>query len=314
VTGARAARLALALALGLALAAPALAAGEPLRVVATSTDLQSLVEAVGGDRVAVESLAPPAQDPHAIEVKPGQIARLKRAALLVRVGLDHEPWLAGMLATAGDPRFAPGAPANVDASRGVPLLQTETPRLRADRGVHLHGFGNTHYWLDPENARPITATILEALARERPEERAQFETNRRRFLERLDAGMARWVAALAPYRGTRAVVVHETWPYFAARFGLVIVAAVEPVPGVPPSPATLAALTERMRAAGVPLVLAEPYANASVVREVAERGGARLVTLVPSVAADPAAGDYIGLFDLNVARLVEALAARSSRR
>lgn len=312
--GARAAGVALGFALALAFAGPALPAGEGLRVVTTSTDLKSLVEAVGGDRVEVESLASPAQDPHAIEVKPRQIARLKRAALLVRVGLDHEPWLAGVLAAAGEPRFAPGAPTNVDASREVRLLQTETPRLRADRGVHLHGFGNTHYWLDPENARPITATILDALARERPAERAQFEANRRRFLERLDAGIARWVKALAPYRGTRAVVVHETWPYFAERFGLVIVAAVEPVPGVPPSPATLAALTERMRAAGVPLLIAEPYSNAAVVREVADRGGARIVTLVPSVAADPAAGDYLVLFDLNVARLVEALAARSHSR
>jgi len=281
-----------------------------LPVVTTSTDLKALVEEVGRDRVEVASLAPPAQDPHAIEIKPGQIARLKRAALLFRVGLDHEPWLARALASAGEARFAPGAPASIDASRGVRLLQTETPRLRAERGVHLHGLGNTHYWLDPNNARPMTAAILEALARERPAEREHFEANRRRFLERLDAGIVRWSKALAPYRGTRVVVVHETWPYFAEHFGLAIVAAVEPVPGVPPSPATLAALTERMRAAGVRLLIAEPYSNASVVRQVAERSGARVVTLVPSVGADPAAGDYLALFDLNVKRLAEALDAR----
>ncbi|HEV8095569.1 MAG TPA: metal ABC transporter substrate-binding protein [Burkholderiales bacterium] len=281
-----------------------------LPVVATSTDLKALVEEVGRDGVEVESLAPPAQDPHAIEIKPGQIARLKRAALLFRVGLDHEPWLARALAAAGEARFAPGAPASIDASRGVRLLQTETPRLRAERGVHLHGLGNTHYWLDPNNARPITATILEALARERPAERGHFEANRRRFLERLDAGIARWSTALAPHRGTRVVVVHETWPYFADHFGLAIVAAVEPVPGVPPSPATLSALTERMRAAGVRLLIAEPYSNASVVRQVAERSGARVVTLVPSVGADPAASDYLALFDLNVKRLAQALGAR----
>ena len=299
------------LALALALAAPARPVEDGrLRVVTTSTDLKSLVEEVGGDRVEVESLAPPAQDPHAIEVKPRQLARLKRAALLVRVGLDHEPWLARALVAAGEPRFAPGALGNLDASRGVLLLQTETPRLRADRGVHLHGLGNTHYWLDPENARPITAAILDALARERPAERERFETNRGRFLERLDADIARWVKMLAPYRGTRVVVVHETWPYFAERFGLVIVAAVEPVPGVPPSPATLAALIERMRATGVQLLLAEPYSNESVAREVAHRGGARIVTLVPSVGGDPAASDYIALFELNVRRLTEALAAR----
>ena len=83
-------------------------AGGPLAVVATSTDLKALVEEVGGDRVRVDALAPPLQDPHAVEIKPGQIAALRGAALLVRVGLDHEPWLAGLLRTAGDSRFAPG--------------------------------------------------------------------------------------------------------------------------------------------------------------------------------------------------------------
>ncbi|MEO5696028.1 MAG: zinc ABC transporter substrate-binding protein, partial [Burkholderiaceae bacterium] len=51
----------------------------PLRVVTTSADLASLARSVGGDRVTVESLASPAQDPHAFEVKPVQLARLRRA-------------------------------------------------------------------------------------------------------------------------------------------------------------------------------------------------------------------------------------------
>ena len=301
----------LAIALGLAAAPAAHGApkGTPLRVVATSTDLKSLVEAVGGARVEVESLAPALHDPHAVEVKPGQIARLKRAALLVRVGLDHEPWLPKVLAAAGEPRFSRGGPADVDASRRVRLIQTETPRLRADARPHVHGLGNTHYWLDPESARAITTAILDALGRMSPPDRVQFEDNRRRFLERLDAGLERWQGALAPWRGTRVVTVHETWPYFAARFGLTIVAAAEPVPGVPPTPTELAALIARMRANGVRLVIADPYSAPSLLRQLAERAGARVVTLVPSVGGDPAATYYITLFDVNLKRLVEALAA-----
>lgn len=304
-----AALLALALGLAAAPAAHGAPADAPLRVVTTSTDLKSLVEAVGGARVEAESLAPALHDPHAVEVKPGQIARLKRAALLVRVGLDHEPWLAKVLAAAGEPRFARGGPGEVDASRGVRLIQTETPRLRADARPHVHGLGNTHYWLDPENARPIAAAILDALARASPSDRAQFEANRRRFLERLDAGLERWQRALAPWRGTQVVVVHETWPYFTARFGLTIAAAAEPAPGVPPTPAELGALIARMRESRVRLVIADPYSSPFLLRQLAGRAGARAVTLVPSVGGDPAATDYVALFDVNVKRLVEALAA-----
>jgi len=301
----------LALALGLLLlaTAPTVAGGGALSVVTTSTDLRSLVEAVGGDRVRVLSLAPAIHEPHQVEVKPSQLALLRSAALLVRIGLDHEPWLARVVQTVNDPRFSPGGPNDLDASRGIALLQTETPRVRGARGVHVHGFGNTHYWLDPGNARPITASILDALARLDPPGRAAFETNRARFLADLDARLARWIEAVAPYRGTRVVVVHESWPYFAERFGLVVIAALEPTPGVPPSPSHLASLIQHMKEARVRLLVAGPESDTGVVNQVAARSGARAVVLIPSVGGDPAARDYLTLFDVNVKRLTDALAA-----
>ena len=295
-----------ALALALLAAAPAQGGGV-LDVVATSTDLKALVQAVGGDRVRVESLAPALHEPHAVDLKPGQLARLKSAALLVRVGLDHEPWLARVRATVNDPRFAPGGAADLDVSRNIDLLQSETPRVTSDRGPHVHGFGNPHYWLDPVNARPITQTILDGLARLAPDARGVFDRNRVRFLERLDAGLKRWTDTMAPYRGARVVVFHDSWPYFARRFGLVIAATVEPVPGVPPTPASLAALTAGMKGAGVRILIVEPSASRAVADRVAAPSGARVVTLVPSVGGDPEARDYLTLFDVNVRRLAEAL-------
>ena len=284
----------------LASAGAALAIEPPLRVVTTSTDLKSLVEAVGGSDVVVESLAPAIGDPHAHELKPAQVERLRKAGLVVRVGLDHEPWF-------GKTR----TPARiVDASRGLALLQTETPRLRADARPHLHGFGNPHYWLDPENARCITATLVQELTQAVPAQRLRFEENRRRFLARLDAGLARWRDAMAPWKGTRVVVMHETWPYFAARFGLDIVAAAEPVPGVPPTPSEVGALIERMRSGGVRVLVIDSHSDMSLVNRIAYGSVARVVSLVPSVGAEPGAEDYIALFDLNVKRFVEVMQAR----
>jgi len=290
------------------LAAASARGGGALDIVTTSTDLKALVEAVGGERVNVESLAPALHEPHAVDVKPGQLARLRSAGLLVRVGLDHEPWLARVRATVNDPRFAPGGPGDLDLSRGIDLLQVETPRVRSEQGAHVHGFGNPHYWLDPANARPMTQTILEALTRLSPDGREAFTRNRTRFLERLEANMARWTDTMAPHRGARVVVYHDTWPYFARRFGLVIVAAVELVPGVPPSPASLAALAASMKDAGVKLLIVEPSSSRSVASRVAAPSGARVVTLIASVGGDPEARDYLQLFELNVRRLTEALA------
>jgi ABC-type Zn uptake system ZnuABC Zn-binding protein ZnuA len=266
---------------------------------------------VGGERVRVESLASSLQDPHAVEVKPGQLAKLKAAALLVRIGLDHEPWLGRALRTVGDSRFTRESPHYLDTSKGIQLLQAETPRVRADKGAHLHGFGNTHYWLDPENGRPITAAILTALLRLAPGDRPYFEANRKRFLEQLDDRLKGWSQTMAPYKGTRVVAVHETWPYFAQRFGLTIVAVVEPNPGVPPSPSYLDNLIQKMRDSGIRLLIADPHSNASTVRQVATQSGAVAVTLIPSVGGDPGAADYLSLFDFNIKRLSQA--ARAAR-
>jgi ABC-type Zn uptake system ZnuABC Zn-binding protein ZnuA len=141
-------------------------------------------------------------------------------------------------------------------------------------------------------------------------ERPYFETTRKRFLEQLDDRQKGWLQTMAPYKGTRVVAVHETWPYFAQRFGLMIVAVVEPNPGVPPAPSYLNSLVQKMRDSGIKLLIADPYSNASTVRQVAT-SGATAVTLIPSVGGDPGAADYLSLFDFNIKRLAQA--ARAAR-
>jgi ABC-type Zn uptake system ZnuABC Zn-binding protein ZnuA len=183
----------------------------------------------------------------------------------------------------------------------VKLLQTQLPRLRAERHAHTHAWGNTHYWLDPANAIAITADIGDALARLSPIDAPAFEANRRVFTQGLDRRIRDWQAALAPFPGTRLVVMHDSWAYFAQAFGLTIVAAVEPHPGVPPSPAELGALIARMRDAGVRILVADPSSDPSLVRSISERTGAQALTLHPS------GDEYVRLLDDNVARLVTAL-------
>ncbi len=289
--------VAFAVALAFSIGPRQAAAAAKLQIVTTTTDLKSIAVAIGGDRIDVESLAAPTQDPHSLELKPNQLARLRAASLVVRIGLDHEPWLA---------RMQSSSPV-VDVSKNVRLLQTETPRLRVERRSHTHAFGNTHYWLDPENARPIAADITQALVKLSPADTVYFEANRASFFKRLDERLPVWKKALAPYAGTKLVVMHDTWAYFADAFKLSVVAAAEPMPGVPPSPAELAKLYARMREANIGLVIADPNANAALARQVADHGNARIVALVPSVGADPAAHDYFSLLDLNVERLVKAL-------
>jgi len=291
----------------LALAFPALAS-ERIPVVATTTDLRSLAEAVGGDRVAATSLVPPGMSAEDYQPRPRDLLRLRDARLLVRVGLDYDLWVDRLLAQALRPEISRGGGAYVDASEGIAVLELRGVSVGPGDG-HAHGSGNPHYWLDPGNAEAITALILEALVRIDPGDAAGYEANRLAFLARLRAALPAWQRQLAALKGTKIVAYHDSWPYFARRFRLDFVGVIEIKPGVPPSPQHLAGLVALMRAEDVRLVVREPHEPERETAFLAAKAGARVLTLAASVGALPGAGDYLALFDTDVDAL-QAAAAR----
>lgn len=286
------------IALALVLAGAA-AAQERLAVVTTTTDLASLVEAVGGEHVAVTSIAPPTMDAEDYQPKPRDATLLKGARMVVRVGLDYDLWFDRLLAQAGMPEIRRGGRGYVDASFAIAVLEVKGASVGPGDG-HAHGNGNPHYWLDPKNAEIITGTILEALARIDPRHASAYEDNRRRFLVRLNDRLADWERRMAVLHGVALIAYHNSWAYFARRFRLDIVGLIEPKPGVPPSPAHLAGILRLMREKGVRIVVREPHEPQRDATFIAEKSGAAVVIVAASVGAIPAARDYVALFDANV--------------
>ncbi|MGC2043188.1 MAG: metal ABC transporter substrate-binding protein [Pseudolabrys sp.] len=291
-----------------ALASPGLTQ-DRVEVVTTTTDLRSLTEAVGGDRVLAVSLVPPNMDAEEYQPKPQDVLRLKQARLFVRVGLDYDLWADRLLAQAGRPDISRGGPAYVDASFAIAVLELRGMSVGPGDG-HAHGSGNPHYWLDPKNAETITANIVEALVRIDPTNAAMYEANRQAFLARLNRKLSEWQSKLSALNIMPIVAYHNSWPYFARRFRLDIVGFIESKPGVPPSPSHLAGILREMQARGVRIVVREPHEPERDVAFVASKAGAQVVTLAASVGALPRTDDYISLFDVNVEALTSAAAKR----
>jgi len=280
-------------------------ARDPIAVVTTTTDLRSLAEAVGGNRVAATSLVPGNLDPEDYQPKPQDLLRVKAAGLLARVGLDYDLWLDGLLARVMRPEIGRGGPAYVDASSGIAVLELRGMSVGSG-DAHAHGSGNPHYWLDPRNAAIITANILDGLSRIDPENAMRYESNRAAFLARLEMKLADWDSRLTFLRAVPIIAYHNSWPYFARRFRLDIAEFIEIKPGVPPSAYHLANLVHTMRARNVRIVLKEPHDPQRHIAFVADKAGARIVTLAASVGALPQAQDYISLFDTNIEALESA--------
>ncbi|HXF79038.1 MAG TPA: metal ABC transporter substrate-binding protein [Usitatibacter sp.] len=269
-------------------------------MVATTEELCSLARAVGREAIEASCLVPPGRDAEDFQPRPRELAALRSAQVLVRVGVDYDLWLDKPLAEMGEPRVQRGGAGYVDASTYVALLDVRAGGIGADAG-HAHGRGNPHYWLDPANAEFITASILEAFARVDPANARRYEDNRAAFLGTLQAKMREWTRLLA--HPPPLVAYHETWSYFARRFRLHIVGLVEMRPGVPPSASHLAQLSGQARAAGVRAVIREPFEPERDAAFIARASGARVVVLASSVGAVPEATDYISLIDYDVRAL-----------
>ena len=291
---------------GLGLLAGPAGAADKIQVVATTTDLKALTEAVGGDLVEVDALARGNQNPHDLEVRPSLMVKVRRADVIVMNGLELDQWAEVVIQGANNPKVNPGAPGRVDASEGILVL--EVPKTRVDRSMgDVHPMGNPHYTADPGMAPAVTANILNGLARVAPQSRAAFERNRAAFLARLEQAQARWTEALAPVKGARVVVDHNLWAYFLTRFGLVQAATVEERPGIPPTPTHVAKLIQLIKDERIKVILTVPWGDRKLAERIAQEGGAKVVLMAPAVGGVKGADSYIETVDYNVKTLAQAL-------
>lgn len=276
-------------------------------IVTSTSDLAALAQEVGGDRVTVQAIAKGYQDPHFVEAKPSFLLLLRRADLLIVVGMQLESgWIPPLISQCGNPKIqGPGASGYLDASQFAKILEIPTGQITRAMG-DVHPQGNPHYWLDPENGRRIAHGIQMKLAEMDPANSAYFEQRFRDFARRLDDAEKRWDAQMLPFQGRRVVTYHRSWPNFADRFHLEVIGYVEPRPGIPPSPSHTFDLIQAMKRDNIKSILVEPYFDLKTPESVARATGGQVLVLAPSVGGEKGTEDYFKLFDYNVALLTKA--------
>ena len=277
-----------------------------LKVVATLPDLASLAREIGGDKIDVSAMAKPTEDSHFVDARPSFVVQLRDADVLIDGGAELEVgWLPPLLQNARNPKIEVGKPGRVQASQGVRLMNVPTNATRAAGDVHA--LGNPHFVVDPIIAKTVALHIAQAFSAVDAPNASTYDANYKKFEATINTKLQEWGAAMLPFKGQNVVAYHDSWVYFAHRFGLVIDTFLEPKPGIPPSPSHLAEVIEKMKAQKIKAIIVEPFHDRKIAEKVASSTGAKVVDFAQYPGGLPNTDTYVKLIDKLVANLAAAL-------
>jgi zinc/manganese transport system substrate-binding protein len=284
----------------------AISASAKLNLVATLPDFGSLAREIGGDKVAVTVMAKATEDPHFVDARPSFVVQLRTADVLIEGGAELEiGWLPPLLQNARNPKIEAGKPGRVVASQGVRLMNVPTNVTRAAGDVHA--LGNPHFMTDPIIAKAVAQHIAQSFAAADAPNAAAYDANYKKFEATINGKLQEWGAAMLPFKGQHVVAYHDSWVYFAHRFGLNIDIFLEPKPGIPPSPSHLVEVIAQMKAQKIKAIIVEPFHDRKIAEKVASATGAKVVDFSQFPGGLPGTDSYVKLIDTLVARLAAAL-------
>src|SRR6184192_2443338 len=277
-----------------------------LNVVTTLPDFGSLAREIGGDKINLVVLAKPTEDPHFVDARPSFVVSLRNADVLIDGGAELElGWLPPLLQNTRNPKIEVGKPGRVQASQGIRLMGVPTTLTRAAGDVHA--LGNPHFMIDPIIAKAVAQHIAQAFSAVDSTNAATYDANYKKFEQTINAKLQQWGATLLPFKGQPAAAYHESWVYFAHRFGFDIDIFLEPKPGIPPSPSHLAEVIAQMKAQKIKAVIVEPYHDRKIAERVASATGAKVVDFAQYPGALPGTDSYVALIDALVSRIAAAM-------
>jgi ABC-type Zn uptake system ZnuABC Zn-binding protein ZnuA len=292
----------------------ALADGERLQVIATTSVIGDVVSQVGGEAIALRTLIGPGQDAHSYQPAPSDLIGLAGAGVIFINGWQLEEGLVRDLEKAAE-----GVPLVPVSANITPLpIGAHEEEEDEDEEEHEHGLADPHVWLDPHLVRVWVENVREILSVLDPAREATYAASANSYLAELDELIAYSEEMLAnvPAGQRRLVTNHEALAYFAQAFDFEIVGTVIPAASTvsEPSARALAALVNRMEAAGVCTIFVDSAANPALAEATAAElrtcEDVAVLPLYTGALGAPGSGadTYLRMMRTNVDTIVAGLA------
>jgi len=277
-----------------------------LNVFACEPEWAAIAQEIGGNKVKTSSATNALQDPHYIQARPSLIAKIRAADLIVCSGAQLEiGWLPMLLRKGNNPGVMPGNPGFLEASRYVKRLDLAANADRSQGDVHPRG--NPHIQTNPHNIRLVAVAMTERMKQLDADNAQTYQQGLDDFSQRWTAAVAGWEKRALPLRGKNVIAHHKSWVYLENWLGLVEVATLEPVPGIPPTAGHLASLLDRFGSnSGADFIIRAPFQSEKPSKWLSERTGIPAVMLPLSVGGSDQSSDLFKWFDDILDRLLTA--------
>jgi len=281
-----------------------------LDIFACEPEWAALAEEIGGNKVKTNSATNALQDPHYIQARPSLIAKIRRADMIVCSGAQLEiGWLPMLLRKGNNPGVMPGNPGFLEASRYVKRLDVVVNADRSQGDVHPQG--NPHIQTNPHNIRLVAVAMAERMAQLDAANAEAYQQGLEDFNQRWNAAITGWEERAAVLRDKRVIAHHKSWIYLEDWLGLVEVATLEPVAGIPPTAGHLSSLLDRFGDTnGADFIIRAPFQSEKPSNWLSERTGIPAVMLPLTVGGSDSSDNLFKWFDDIIDRL---LAARDSK-
>jgi len=289
-----------------ALAPVQLSNGQRLNVIATTSIIGDLAKNVGGNKIALSVLVPPGTDPHGFTPTPQDAARMAGAHVILANGLGLEEFLTGLIENAGS--HVP----LVTLADGIDPHHADPTAAQNDHD-HDHGGADPHVWMTPSNAVIMVQNIENALSALDPANAKTYSDNAAAYTARLET-LDGWVQSQIdsiPQEKRLMVTDHNSFGYFANRYGLELVGAVVPAysASAEPSAQELAQLQDAVVNRGAQAIFVGTTVNPVLAERLAQDTGVQLVPLYTGSLGEAGSGaeSYIDFIRYNTTAIVNAL-------
>ncbi|MGH2705540.1 MAG: metal ABC transporter substrate-binding protein [Actinomycetota bacterium] len=252
---------------------------------------------VGGPSVEVVNLTSARTEPHDLELKPSQVARLHEARLVVFLGGGFQPAVEKI--------------ANDLPNRALDVL--EVPAVMGELHQEKEGSRaravDPHVWLDPLLMADIARAVGQRLAGVDPRHADDYQSRAEQLAGRLAEVDGAFAAGLQDCARREFVSSHTAFGYLARRYRLTEVGIAGLSPESEPSPQRLARVATFVRERGVTTIFFEKLASPRIAESLAEEVGVRTEVLDP-LETEPHEGGYVEGMQRNLSALRTALECR----